>query len=92
MDNHFRELCELLSAAGPAVSFSKDCVSGLVGDMCRCWRCLSVEPDEQEPGWERVASLVTKGYQAEFDLELRIARSGIDAAGGQPSSRETAEP
>lgn len=72
------ELCELLPKVGAVVSFSKDCRSGLVGDMCRCWRCRAVEPDEQEPGWERVAYLVSLGFQAEFNLNLRIARSEIE--------------
>ena len=90
MEDRTRKLCELLSKAGAVVSFSKDCVSGLVGGMCRCWRCRAVAPDEQEPGWERVARLVSKGHEAELFLEIRIARSKIDVVGSQPSSQETA--
>ncbi len=90
MEDLGRYLCELLSEV--KVTFSKNCVSGLIGDMCRCWRCRGVEFDEQEPGWARVASLVSKGYQAEFSLELRISRSEIDVVGSRPSSQETAKP
>ena len=39
MTNAIQKLCELLEKSGTVVTFSKNCISGLVTD-CACKRCM----------------------------------------------------
>lgn len=75
MSEATRQLCEILAEIGAKVTFSANCISGLVGrDTCRCWRCRSVHPEDEEPGWERLAELATEGFHAETRQRIRLAR------------------
>lgn len=73
MTETVRELCAALNEAGATFTFSKDCVCGLVGEsVCQCWRWRGVEPEEQLPGWDKAAALITEGWRAR---ELQNARA-----------------
>lgn len=75
MSDASERLAEILEEIGAEVTFSMNCISGLVGrETCRCWRCRGVEPSEEEPGWERLAQLASEGFRAETRQALRLAR------------------
>ena len=93
MSDTLKDLCDLLAESTLTLTFSKDCVSGLIGrKMCRCWRCRKVEPEEQEPEWERVAELVTTGFHAEMDLKIRAQRERLAATAAAPLASRGNEP
>jgi len=70
-DDFTRELCDIIGEHG--FTFSRHCVSGLVGrEICQCWRCRGVEPEAEAPKWARAAQLISQGHAAEQDRERRI--------------------
>ncbi len=74
-DDLLKELCDLLDEAGATVTFSANCVSGLIGrEVCQCWRCRAVEPGEELEGWDKAAKLISRGHSAEVAHQLRLRR------------------
>ncbi len=79
-------LVELLRGSGACVSFSQYCRSGIVGDLCHCWRCRGEKgPTDDEADAARDAKMideaklwgVTVGRHAvalEIDDEARPTR------------------
>jgi hypothetical protein len=77
MSKSVEGLSELLEGCGLEVTFSPNCVSGCVGrESCRCHRCRGVAFEDEEPGWPRMAELITEGGRAEMMRQLR----GVEAA------------
>jgi hypothetical protein len=79
-------LLNLLNALG---TFSQHCRSGVVGDLCRCWRCRGEQkPTSDEAKAERDALLIDKARDwssvAMVDRRRRAsrrARSQLDDRG-----------
>ena len=66
------ELGRILSECGAKISFSATCRSGLVGrEICQCWRCRGVEPEDEHPKWARAAHLISGGHGAEVRRSRR---------------------
>ena len=64
MSDLIRELCDAINEAGATISFSKNCVSGIIGrDKCRCWRCRGVEPEAEAEAWEAEAERLTAEWR-----------------------------
>lgn len=71
-----RQLGEILEEIGATMTFSINCISGLVGrDTCRCWRCRGVDAGEEEPGWARLAELAKEGFYAEQRQQARLRKA-----------------
>ena len=68
------ELCDILDEAGVTVTFSQYCRTGLVGDLCRCWRCRKLpKPDQGTPEAEaekREAELIDRAHYG-FKLKFK---------------------
>lgn len=63
------QLCERLKGAGATMTFSQHCRSGLIGDMCRCWRCRGLDKAlGRELGSARDAKLADRAFKAGFQL------------------------
>ena len=62
------ELCRLIDEAGLTVTFSANCRSGLIGDLCRCWRCSWDPPDQEHPEAHRDALAADRAYGAGLGL------------------------
>lgn len=74
-DDLLDDLGKLLDELGAQVTFSAHCVSGLVGrEICQCWRCRGVEPEDEHPGWAKAAELISEGHSAKVAGQLRLAQ------------------
>ena len=64
------ELCDILRKSGAVMTFSRHCRSGLIGDMCRCWRCRGLGKPQfaEDPIVEREARLADRAFNAGFQL------------------------
>jgi hypothetical protein len=67
-------LCDLLDEAGARVTFSKNCRSGFVGDLCGCWRCRKVAPADEDPATAREAALIDRAERTARSLYARFAK------------------
>jgi len=91
---HFRwvsateELAELINVP---FTFSAHCRSGIVGDLCRCWRCRGEkEPTKDESAAARDAQLVDRGKTWRLHigaaLSRQIAALVLPTRGAQPEA------
>lgn len=81
-DPVLRELCDLLAEAGATVTFSAHCRSGVIGKLCRCWRCRGESgPTADESAAARDAKIADLGAKYGREVEGRMLASvgGYDA-------------
>lgn len=84
MSDLIAQLSELIEAAGGKISFSANCRSGIVGDRCRCWRCMKVRPEDEDPSWSEAAT--------EIDRRRVLTRPFRIPAGGAPAPSSRPDP
>lgn len=72
-----RQLCDLLEEVGAVVTFSAHCRSGVIGDLCRCWRCRGEDgPTADESAAERDAAIADRSARYGREVEApMIARA-----------------
>lgn len=66
LDELLAELDDLARAGKVRISFSANCVSGLIGDWCQCWRCRSRRGERYDEETEAWAARVSREETAKF--------------------------
>ena len=89
------DLLALLDDSDLNPTFSANCRSGLISrDLCQCWRCRGVEPNQGNPKWKDAARWLSIGFMrsvkadpTERSPESRPSASSEEAApaGGRSS-------
>ena len=75
--SRLKELCELIDSAGGKLTFSANCVSGVIGcDQCQCWRCRCVPVEDEDPEWKSVAARHSADFHRKMLKQFR-SRSEI---------------
>lgn len=57
-------------------TFSRYCRSGIVGDLCRCWRCRGVTPKRSSIKEKREAELIDLAFKAGYLRKLAFGKAG----------------
>lgn len=66
------------------ISFSANCVSGLIGrETCQCWRCRGIDPLEELSGWGRASMLISRGFCEEQRNRRRVKATATKQRGGE---------
>lgn len=69
------QLFVLLEEAEVHATLSMYCRSGLIGDLCRCWRCRGERgPSEDEVAAERDAALADRAWTAGRLIERELVK------------------
>ncbi len=77
--NRLKELCELIDSAGGKLTFSANCVSGVIGcGQCQCWRCRGVPVEDENPEWKDIAARHSTEFRRKILESLRQSRSGSE--------------
>lgn len=84
-DTLLHDLAALIDEAGLTMTFSANCRTGLVGGLCRCWRCAGVDPDDEDPVAARDAEAADRAYKA--GIGIGMAR-GQDYRSSPSASKE----
>lgn len=83
------DLLVLLAEAGVDVSLSVYCRSGIIGDLCRCWRCRGERgPTSDETRAERDAEIVARAMRFQQGLDAWLDTSRGSTRGSAPPSDE----